>query len=308
MRLIRDLVPGYPESNGAVVTIGNFDGVHLGHQAVIDQVRELANRHDLVPTVVCFEPMPREYFSAAAAPARLTRLRRKFRLIAGRAIERLVCLRFNEFMAGMSAANFVDDILCRALDTRHVIVGEDFRFGRNRGGDIGMLRTRAAKAGFEVVAATTFVIRGERVSSTGVRLALAEGNLEVAAELLGGPYTLEGHVRHGEKIGRKLGFPTANVHTGPYRLPLRGVFAGMVTLANGAKVKAAVNIGTRPVLGKAGEELLEVHLLDFDDDIYGQRLEVSLLKKLRDEKEFDGLDALRVQIASDVQQVRVMLQ
>ena len=304
MRLIRDLTPGARDSRRMVVTIGNFDGVHIGHQAVIKQVHNLASEKGLLATVVCFEPMPREYFSAAKAPPRLTRLRRKFVLIAKHGIDQLVCLRFNKVMAHMSAEGFIEHVLIRSLRARYVIVGEDFRFGRDRKGDINLLKEKGNATGFDVVAAATVQVQGARASSTSVREALATGNLKLAAQLLGSPFTLEGHVRHGEKIGRQLGFPTANVHTGPYRLPLHGVFAGTITLRDGRRQRAAVSIGTRPVLGKISEELLEVHLLDFDENLYGQRLEVALQTKLRDETGFDGFDALRVQIERDVQQVR----
>ncbi|MEJ2060207.1 MAG: bifunctional riboflavin kinase/FAD synthetase [Gammaproteobacteria bacterium] len=300
MRLIRgdlnqDLLP-----DGCALTIGNFDGVHLGHQAVIAELIGAARRLAVPAVLMTFEPLPREYFAPQQTPARLTRLREKVLALADLGLDYLYCQRFNGAFADQHADDFIRDILLDRLRVRHLVVGDDFRFGHNREGDFAKLQSVGEKHGFAVERMPTYPLDGERISSTRVRDALVSGRLDQAARLLGRPYALSGRVMHGDKRGRSIGFPTANLSLGRRCTPVHGVFAVRVRGAAPAPRFGVANIGRRPTVG--GErELLEVHLLDYEGDLYGRCLQVELLARLREEMRFPSLDDLKRQIARDIE-------
>lgn len=303
LELIRGLHNLQPRHRGCVATIGNFDGVHLGHQAVLGQLADEADRLGLPSLVMIFEPQPEEFFAPERAPARLTRLREKLMALRRYAAERVLCVRFDARFAALSAQAFIEDILVARLGVRYLVVGDDFRFGHRRAGDFAMLREAGARLGFQVVNMHTFVVDGERVSSTRIRRALAAGDLAGAEKLLGRPYRMCGRVAHGDKRGRGFGFPTANIHLHRRNTPVRGVFAVELFGVEGEPVAGVANVGTRPTVDGT-RTLLEVHLFDFDRDIYGAYVNVSFLHKLRDEMRFDSFDALTAQIAADVAAAR----
>lgn len=290
-----------------VLTIGNFDGLHRGHHALLERLTRRARSMGLPATVMTFEPHPREFFSPAQAPARLTSLREKLDLLAEQGVDRVCVCHFNAKLAALSAEQFIDQILVRGLGVLHLFVGDDFRFGKGRQGDFTMLQTAGGRQGFGVEAMPTIEWQGERVSSSFVRDMLAAGDLEHAARLLGRPYAIAGRVVHGKKIGRELGFPTANILLKRKRVPLSGIFAVELTGLEGEPDRrwpGAASMGVRPTLAEGLKPLLEVYLLDFDRDVYGQHVTVNFLHKLRDEARFDTLDLLKTQIARDVDQVR----
>jgi riboflavin kinase/FMN adenylyltransferase len=290
------------ESNGArVLAIGNFDGVHLGHRALLERLVATARQHGLPPAVMTFEPHPRELFAPEQAPARLTSLREKLALLEGCGVEEVYLLHFSRKLAGLTAEEFIERVLVRGLGVRHLIIGDDFRFGKGRAGDFAMLQAAGEQAGFGVEAMHTIEIDGERVSSSAVRDALGAGDLEHAARLLGRPYSIAGRVVHGDKIGRKLGFPTANIQLKRKRVALTGVFAATVSGIDKRHLPGAASLGVRPTLGFGLRPVLEVHLFDFDREIYGAHVSVHFLHKLRDEAKYDSLEALTAQIARDVQ-------
>ncbi len=303
MELIRGLHNLRPRHRGCVATIGNFDGVHLGHQAVLGQLAEKAEQLGLPTTVVTFEPHPQEWFFPDRAPPRLTRLREKLTALRRYSVDRVLVLRFDARLAAMEAAAFVERILVGGLGVRHVVVGDDFRFGRNRAGDFAFLRAMGARHGFDVVAMHSFRIDGERVSSTRIREALAAGDMDTAEKLLGRPYRMCGRVAHGDRRGRDIGFPTANLHLHRRASPVLGVFAVEVFGVPGEPVPGVANVGVRPTVDGT-RALLEVHLLDFAGDIYGRYVQVDFLHKLRDERRFASFDALRAQIRRDVEAAR----
>lgn len=303
MELIRGLHNLRAHHRGCAATIGNFDGVHLGHQAVISQLHAVAAARDLPAILVTFEPQPREFFRPEASPPRLTRLREKLQAMAACGIQRVLCLRFDGPLAALSADDFVRQILAEALGVRYLLVGDDFRFGRDRSGNFSMLEEAGTFHGFEVAAMDTYRIGTGRVSSTRVREMLSAGDLERAAELLGRPYTLCGRVAHGDKRGRTIGFPTANITLFRARSPLTGVFAVEMRWSGDRLHEGVANIGYRPTVD--GTRLqLEVHLFDFDQDIYGEHVEVEFLHKLREEQRFASFDVLREQIQRDAAQAR----
>ena len=304
LELIRGLHNIKPHHRGNVVTIGTFDGVHLGHQAIIRQVVEQAERLQLSSMAMIFEPQPHEFFSGIKAPARLMRLREKILALATAGVQRVFCLQFNCYLSNLSAQEFIDRILLEGLDTKHLIVGDDFRFGCDRNGDYSLLSEVGARSGFTVSNTKTYIIDGERVSSTWVRRLLAAGQFSLAATLLGRPYTISGNVVRGQQLGRQLGSPTANVHLHRYRSPLQGVFAVTVSLPTGEKVAGVANVGVRPTLGGNKKPLLEVHLLDRNDDLYDSTIVVEFKHKLREEQRFDDIKQLRAQIQCDLQTAR----
>ena len=281
------------------LTIGNLDGVHRGHRALIERVTAKARELKLVSCVLTFEPHPREFFDPKAAPARLTRLRDKLELIEAAGVERVHVARFDRRFASLSPERFVDDVLVSGLATRWLLVGRDFRFGARRAGDYAALAAAGARQGFEVESMADVLFEGTRVSSSAVRAALAAGGFDAAERLLGHPYTISGRVAHGAKLGRSLGFPTANIvlRRPP---PLSGIF---VVEVDGLGPGVA-SIGRRPTVNPVPLPLLEVHLFDWERDLYGEHLRVRFLKKLRDERRYDGLDALREAIAHDARQAR----
>lgn len=299
MELIRGLKNLKPGQRGAVASIGNFDGVHLGHQAVLKQLVAKARALGLPATVVVFEPMPLEYFAKGQPPSRLTRFGEKWRLLEAAGVDRLLCLRFDLTLAEMPAETFIQRVLVDGLRLRFLAVGDDFRFGKDRHGDYAMLAKAGAERGFEVTDTASLMLGGERVSSTRIRALLMDGDLEHAARLLGRPYSLSGRVMHGDKLGAKLGLPTANLALKRKLTPVGGIFAARVIGATPEPKGAAAYVGTRPAVGGT-VPVLEAHLLDFSGDLYGRQLTVELLTRLREDRHFDSLDALGAQMRQDV--------
>jgi len=287
---------------GCAVTIGNFDGVHLGHRAVIAQLRRRSAELGLKSMVVEFEPQPQEYFRGDEAPARLTPLRDKLALLSELGVDHLLCLRFNQALARTSAEDFVRRLLVEDLDVRHLVVGDDFRFGRGRAGDFPTLVEAGKRFGFSVEEADTYQVDGARVSSTRIRDTLRSADFERAERLLGRPFRIAGRIIHGDKRGRQWGFPTANIAMGRRRLPFTGIYAVEVFGIGEHPRRGVASIGVRPTVPGPARALLEVYLLDFDGDVYGRRIEVGFLDKIRDEERFDNFDALRAQMALDVEQ------
>ncbi|RPI15719.1 MAG: bifunctional riboflavin kinase/FAD synthetase [Lysobacterales bacterium] len=306
MDLVRGLHNLRERHRGCVATIGNYDGVHLGHQHMIAALRERAAALGVPAVVVTFEPTPREFFEGASAPSRLTRLREKLQALAACGVDRVVVLRFDRRMQAMGAAEFVDRLLVQGLGVRHVVVGHDFHFARRREGTIETLRTAGGQHGFTVEEVGQFLLDGERVSSSLVREALNRGDLERATRLLGRPYRMAGRVRLGKKLGRELGYPTANLALHRKVVPLWGIFAVRVSGAGLVDHPAVSSLGTRPTVNGT-DPLLEVHLFDFDGDLYGRNLDVDFIARLRDERRFESLDALVEQMHRDAAAARTIL-
>jgi riboflavin kinase/FMN adenylyltransferase len=303
MEFIRGLPNLRPRHRDCVATIGNFDGVHLGHLAVLGQVAEKAAQLQRPTTVIIFEPQPQEYFAPDTAPPRLTRLREKLLALRRYSVDRVLCLPFDRRLAAMPAEAFIDQVLVQGLAVRYLVVGDDFRFGKGRQGDFSLLQQTGAAQGFTVATMHTFNIDSERVSSTRVRAALACGDLHGAEKLLGRPYRMCGRVAHGDKRGRSIGFPTANIHLHRHATPVQGVFAVELFGLEGEPVAGVANVGSRPTVDGT-RSLLEVHLFDFDSDIYGRYVHVDFLHKLRAEQRFDSFQALKQQILCDAEQAR----
>jgi riboflavin kinase/FMN adenylyltransferase len=293
-------------SPGCAVAIGNFDGVHLGHQALIRTARARAAELGIASSVLTFEPYPREYFDAPNAPARLMRLREKCAALASLGVDRLVVARFDARLQTQRPAEFVERVLVRGLGARHVVVGEGFRYAARREGTVDTLREAGGRHGFGVDAVPAVTLDGERVSSTRVRAALAAGDLDAARRLLGRPFRLSGRVIGGERLGRTLGYPTANLRLHRERLPLQGIYAVRVGGIGPRARDAVASLGTRPTVAGV-EPLLEVHVFDFDGDLYGCRLDVDFVAKLRDEEKFGSLDALVAQMDVDARRAREIL-
>jgi len=287
------------------LTIGNFDGVHLGHQAMLERLKRSAAARRLPVAVMTFEPHPREFFAPDQAPARLSSLREKLEVLAAAEVERAYVCKFNYDLARTPPEAFIERVLVQGLAVRWLLVGDDFRFGARRGGDLGMLKALAPRYGYEVEPMASVMVAGQRVSSTAIREALAAGRLELAAQWLGRPYSISGRVVHGDHIGRKLGFPTANVRMRHNRPPLFGIFAVRVHGVGPQPLPGAASLGLRPTVDARGVPTLEVHLLDFDREIYGAHVRVEFLHKLRDEQRFPDLESLRNQIALDVENTRL---
>jgi riboflavin kinase / FMN adenylyltransferase len=297
------VIRGLPSSaDGPVaLTIGNFDGVHRGHQAMLSRLIEAAEDLALPSAVLTFDPHPREFFAPGSAPPRVSSLRSKLACFAEHGVERTIVARFGPRLACLSADTFIEDVLVRRLDVRWVLVGEDFRFGKGRSGDITTLRATARS--FSVEAMRTVSVEGERASSTAVRHALSSGNLAHAAALLGRPFTIGGRVAHGAKLGRTLGYPTANIRL-KRMPPVSGVFAVQVHGLGNSPLPGAASVGVRPTIIDSGEPLLEVFIFDFDRQIYGRRIVVEFMHKLRDEERLPDLDALARRIRADVADAR----
>lgn len=285
-----------------VATIGNFDGVHRGHGAVLDALHAASRRTGLPATVVVFEPQPREFFAPDTAPGRITRLRDKLRLLDSAGVQRTLCLRFNSKVASLSAEGFIQSLLINELDVRFLMVGDDFRFGHQRRGDFAMLEAAAARFGFELQRMPTVEHAGERVSSTRIRSALAASDLELAEALLGRRIRFSGRVVRGQALGRELGWPTANLRFGRQAPPMRGIF-NVAVHGLGPVRPGVASLGTRPTVNGV-ETLLETYLLDFQGDLYGRYIEVELLAWQRPEVHFDSLERLKEQIAADVESAR----
>ncbi len=303
MKLIRGLHNLRTEHQGCVATIGNFDGVHLGHQAILRQVKAKALELGLPSVVVVFEPQPREFFASSQAPARLTRFRDKVERLAAQGIDRILCLPFNQKLASLSGREFIERVLTQGLGVRYLVVGDDFRFGCDRAGDFALLQQVGQETGFDVVNTTTFEVEAERVSSTRIRTVLAGSDFVLANKLLGVPYQIGGRVLHGRKLGRQLGVPTANLSLKDKQPALHGVYTVLLNTSDGLLHKGVANIGNRPTIDGV-RPALEVHLFDFNGDLYGQRVQVTFCSKLRDEKRFSDVAALRDQIMHDLQNAR----
>jgi riboflavin kinase/FMN adenylyltransferase len=287
-----------PTRSRCVLTIGNFDGVHRGHRALIERMTAKARELSLPSCVLTFEPHPREFFAPERAPARLARLRDKLELLAAAGVDRTHIARFDARFAALDAGRFIDEVLKKGLGVRWLLVGRDFRFGARRAGDFSTLQDR----GFEVEAMPDVQEGGERVSSSAIRAALAAGDFALAERLLGHPYTLSGRVAHGAKLGRELGFPTANIVL-RHPSPLSGIYV----VDAGERGPGVASVGRRPTVNPVEVPLLEVHLFGETRDLYGEHLKVRFLKKLRDERKFDDLDQLRAAIARDAAQAKQYL-
>ncbi|MEC5387602.1 bifunctional riboflavin kinase/FAD synthetase [Uliginosibacterium sp. H3] len=296
-------IPTYNE-RPCVLTIGNFDGVHLGHQALLARLRHRAATLGLPSAVMTFEPLPREYFAQNDAPPRLTSLRRKLELLEAQGVNQVYVQPFNAAFSSLSAEDFIDRVLVRGLRARHLLIGDDFCFGKGRQGNFETLRAAGDLRGFRVEALDTVDLGGERVSSSAVRAAMLEGDMVHANMLLGAPFEVVGRVMHGDKIGRTIGFPTANIQLRQKTMPLSGIFA--VTVAGGPldHVPGAASLGVRPTIGDKLALRLEVFVLDFDGDLYHQQLRVRFWRKIRNEAKYDSLTELTTAIARDCEQVR----
>lgn len=304
-------IPTQAEKPVALV-IGNFDGVHLGHQAMLSRLKETSKRLNLASCVMTFEPHPREFFAPDQAPTRLTSLREKLELLAEYGVDQVQICRFNYDFAKIGAKEFVAHILQQGLAAQWVLVGDDFRFGARRAGDLAMLRSLSSSYGFEVEEMSTYNVDGIRVSSTAVRKALSSDDLDLARRLLGRPYSISGKVVNGDKLGRRIGFPTANMQLRHNRPPLSGIFAvevrGALDTSPQQVTRGVASLGVRPTVHEDGKPVLEVHLFDFSQEIYGQHLRMDFLHKLRDEEKYSDLDTLIRQIRLDVENAKKYFQ
>ena len=307
MELIRGRRNLRPHHRGCAVTIGAFDGVHLGHQSVLTHLRQQAVSLEVPTTVVTFEPLPREYLRPLEAPPRITTLRDKWPLLAECGVDRVLCLPFDEPLRQLSAREFVEEVFVSGLGVRYLAFGDDFRFGNRREGDLDYVRALADEFGYAVAPTPTLELGGDRVSSTRIRAALAEANFELAAHLLGRPFELAGRVLHGQKLGRQLDAPTANIALHRIRSPLQGVYAVRVCGGGLEEAPGVANVGVKPTIGESLEATLEVHVLEGSPDLYGERLTVRFRHKLRDEQKFPSLDALKAGIAADKANARTWL-
>lgn len=303
MQVIRGLHNLTPALRGCAATIGNFDGVHLGHQAVLGQLAERAGDLGLPTTVIIFEPQPQEYFAPDQAPPRLTRLREKLAALRRFSVDRVLCIRFDRAFAELSAEEFVQRVLIDGLGVRYLVVGDDFRFGKGRTGDFDFLARAGEHEGFQVAHMHSFELGGTRVSSTRIRTALREGDLAAAEQMLGRSYRMLGRVAHGDKRGRTIGFPTANLFLHRRNTPVQGVFAVEMYGLEREPLYGVANVGTRPTVDGT-RSLLEVHLFDFAGDIYGRHVAVDFVHKIRAEKKFASFDELKLQIQRDVEAAR----
>ena len=306
MELVRGLNSVSKALRGCVLTVGNYDGVHLGHQQMIRALKRRAAEIGAPSTVLVFEPSSKEFIDPDAAPARLTRWREKFAALASLEVDRLVTLRFNECMRAMSPEDFVDQLIVRGLGARHIVVGDDFRYGSRACGTIDSLKAAGRSQGFGVEQIPPFMLDGVRVSSTRVRERLERADYSGAARLLGRPYRMIGHVAHGRELGRKFGFPTANLHLMRRKSPTWGVIAVRVHGIGSGPRDGVASLGTRPTVNGV-EPLLEVHVFDFDGDLYGRLIEVEFVAKLRDEIKFDTVDSMIEQMKIDAANARELL-
>jgi riboflavin kinase/FMN adenylyltransferase len=327
MRLIRGLHNIPSDFSGCVATIGNFDGVHLGHQAILQQLKKQGAQHQLPTVVMMFEPQPREFFAPDQAPARLANMSEKLQDLASFGVDYVLCLPFNQKLRSMSADQFIQTILLDGLKIRHLIVGDDFRFGCDRTGDYQLLQKSGQQAGesskedggFSVEDTKTFEVEGERVSSTRIRDSLSANDLGAVNKLLGRPYRMSGRIGYGRQLGRTIGVPTANVILQRNKLPMTGVYAVKaveieVAECNESQVvdpsgnirewQGVANIGVKPTVAGTPEPSLEVHIFDFSDDLYGKRLSIEFCLKIREEQKFNGLDELKAAIAKDMKVAR----
>jgi riboflavin kinase/FMN adenylyltransferase len=305
--VFRDVAGPCVAPGGSVVTVGAFDGLHRGHRALLARVRERADALGLAAVAISFEPLPRAYFSREPLP-RLASVREKLAGMREAGMDAVLLLRFNTALTSMPAQDFVRRVLVERLAAREVWVGGDFRFGHKRGGDFALLEHMGAELGFVARAMDAQCVDGVRASSSAVRAALANGDFASAEAMLGRPFSMSGRVVEGEKLGRTLGYPTANVPLGRRVTPLTGIFAVRVDLEDGrAGLPGVASLGVRPTVNEVPEPLLEAHLFDFDGDLYGSRIRVHFIRKLRDEERFDDLDALVAQMDRDAAEARAAL-
>jgi riboflavin kinase/FMN adenylyltransferase len=305
MELIRGLYNMRPRHRGCVATIGNYDGLHLGHRRVLERLVGRARQLDLPSLVMCFEPTPQEFFLGGDAPPRLSSFRDKFHQLAACGVDRFLCVRFDEALSMMPADDFVRILLVEGIGVRHLVVGDDFRFGHHREGNFSTLVEAGKQFGFEVVDTPSFKVDNERASSTLIRNALATGELDRAAQMMGRRYSMSGRVTRGDRLGRQIGYPTANIRPGRWQPPLQGVFAVRVE-GLGEPRDAVANLGTRPTVD-GSELLLEVHIFDFDKDIYGRRIRVEFIAHLRKETRFDDIGMMTRQMDLDADKARQIL-
>ncbi|MGZ5049469.1 MAG: bifunctional riboflavin kinase/FAD synthetase [Methylobacter sp.] len=307
MRLIRGLSHLEPLSNGCVLTIGNFDGLHLGHKAVIKKLAERGAALALPVVAMTFEPQPLEYFLGENAPSRLMRLREKVIRFSKLPVDDLLILRFNQRFADYDAEQFIEEVLVKKLNIKHLVIGDDFHFGKARRGNFAMLKDKGKVFGFDVEDTGSYQIDGLRVSSTLIRDALGSGDLALAEKLLGYCYSVCGRVAHGDKRGRTIGYPTANIQMFRKNTPVNGVFAITMTGIDGQEFEGVANVGTRPTVDGGSKVILEAHLFDFNKEIYGRYVEVHFKQKIRDEMRFQSLDELKAQIVKDVVDAKAVL-
>ncbi len=292
-----------PDKKPVALTIGNFDGVHLGHQALLNELRTAAQARGLQTSVVIFEPHPREFFTPQQAPARLTSLREKLELFERLGLDRVHVCRFDTRFAQMTAADFIH-VLHEKLHAKFVLIGDDFRFGSGRVGDFALMEKIGAQRGFAVQAMRSVLHDGVRISSTAIRMVLAAGQMRVAREYLGRPYSISGRVMHGDGMGRKLGFPTANIQLKHNLPPLKGIYVALAHAEGLGVLQGVASLGIRPTLKQDARHVLEVHLFEFAQQIYGKHLRVEFLHKLRDEEKYPNQEALTQQIALDVKNTK----
>ncbi len=307
-QLIRGTINLRPEHHGSVVTIGAYDGVHLGHQAIIQQVVDKAKELSVPSVAVIFEPLPREFFQPSSSVARIHPFREKCQALFASGIDRVLCLPFNQSLSTISPQDFVKNILVDGLGVKFLVVGDDFRFGKDRAGDKVLLDAEGLVHGFSVTSADTVELHGERVSSTRIRNLLAANEFDKAAECLGRPFSISGKVVYGKQLGRTLGIPTANIVLKRITSPLVGSFAGRVFVPGEGHFNSVINIGVRPTVNALLKPLLEAHLLDYDQSLYGKRINVEFLHKLRDEKKFPSIDVLKKQIFQDIEDAKSFFQ
>lgn len=303
MRVIRGRRNIIESDQGCVVTIGNFDGVHLGHQAILAAVKSQATKDSVDSMLVCFEPQPKEFFDEFKAPARLTRFAEKVECLSQHGVDRILCMKFNEATRSMSGEAFVRFVVDE-LVPKAVFVGDDFRFGADRSGGFDALKRAGNQHGFLVSDFGTITEGAQRVSSTRIRACLSEGRFEEAKALLGRPYTISGRIVYGKQIGRTLGVPTANIQLHRYTAPLSGVYAVRGSLG-GEQFDGVANVGVRPTVEDGAlKPILEVHFFGLDREVYGAKAVIEFVAKVRDEKKFESLDALKIAISEDVSRVK----
>jgi len=305
MKLIRGLHNITDADHGCVLTIGNFDGVHLGHKTVLAELRKKSLELNLPAMLMIFEPHPKEFFTPEAAPARLTNFREKLTLLQQEELGKILLVEFNDKVSKLSAGDFISELLIKKLGVKYLLIGEDFHFGHKRQGNIELLKEASLKYDFQVATVPTLLAEKRRISSTGIREALSIGDFARANELLGYEYSICGPVQYGDQRGRTIGFPTANISLKRLKSPLRGVFAVSVEGLKSDRVRGVANLGTRPTVDGL-KTLLEVNLFEFDEEIYGKKIKVIFHRKIRDERKFDSFEELRRQIQKDSEAAKLV--
>ena len=307
MSIFREFSSFKAEYDACVATIGKYDGLHLGHQHVVESLRAIAKARNLPSVVILSEPHPEEYFAGDKAPPRLSRFQDKVDFLLSNGVDAIYKMTFDKALCELSALDFIQQFLVDGLHVSTLIVGDDFRFGHKRSGDFSLLQEKGLELGFEVLREEPCLVEGERVSSTLVRQALMQGDFEAVRNYLGRNYVITGKVEEGKKLGRELGIPTANLMLESSKLPLHGIFSVKVQHEDRTLLGVA-SVGYNPTVENIDIPKLEVFLFDFDEDIYGETLHVEFVQKLRDEKTFDNLDALKTQMEKDIEEARLSLQ